>query len=579
MAATSHAETWVWNPVLGVYHHAASETYALPNHVGDWTYLTPAELAARGADVGASSSTVGASSATTTRTAEMEEGEVEDDVGWGGLMDPDKLARVVASAITGPGASSSSFSAPGLSHERDHERERESKRENAPRHGNGHDPYGRDDTNSNALDPCARGRPKDDSTRSPTPSLEPRHILRLIVRRSKALPHGSIALLDARPGGIQIGRDRRGPGDTARLRVREMEVSKTHAVVYWGREGRVGVAVREARADGRDWGEDRWELGREEEDDSEGQCEDTDHGLDGGDRKERGDRAHLHDSNVDTDLEGWWIVDLGSTLGTYVAHRGEGDATRLSEAKHASTPFPIRHLSRVTVGTTTFVAHLHADWPCGECQLAGSEEIRLEDGAAEAGGASTPGDASPAPASAISQFDPPVGAAQRRGQRQFKRKLALDALRDKLLGDEASRHPDLGPGGPPSTGANSIAGGRGGGYLDRSSQRRRLHPPSPPRASWSSGGGTGTSSTITAPAQPAGPSAASRAMLARQGWTPGAGLGRDVSGRAEPIVAVLRSERVGIGARGQVADPGDGVETGDWRARGRQRRWDEIARS
>lgn len=516
---TSASETWVWNPTLGVYYHAASNTYALPS-AGEWTYLTPAELAARGGS-GLESGMGGAGASSSTATGahpseDMEEGEVEDDVGWGGLMDPDKLARVVASKDRATSEGRIPFAA-----EREWDRGRD--RDSSGRHvyGNGHDPYGRG--SSGFADHAADGRPSDTrGSRSPTPPPDPAaHILRLVVRRSKALPHGGIALLDARPGGIQIGRDRRGPGDGARLRVREMEVSKTHAVIYWGREGKVD----------------------------------------------------LDSSSGD---EGWWIVDLGSTLGTYVAHRGEGEATRLSEPKHSSPPFAIQHLSRVTVGTTTFVAHIHADWPCGECQLAGSEEIRLEDGDVENEGTSTPGDASPAPAA---QFDPPVGAAQRRGQRQFKRKLALDALRDTLLGDE-----DKGPAarksgaGAPSTGANAI-GGSSSGYLDRSAQRRRLHPPSPPHLSSERGRQRDGGATISAPAQPAGPSAVSRAMLARQGWTPGAGLGRDASGRAEPVVAVIRSERVGLGARGQVADTGDAPGAGDWRARGKQRRWDEVARS
>lgn len=570
----SSAETWVWNATLGVYYHAPSQTYALPNATGEWAYLSPEELAARGANIGPSSSSAAATapSFAPLGSTEMEEGEVEDDVGWGGLMDPDKLAHVVATTTTN---STSASSRRWTDREWDRDRDRDRERGRAPTLGNGHDPYGRMDA----------ANPVPSSSPSPTPI--PGHILRLVVRRSKALPHGAIALLDARPGGIQIGRDRGVKGDIARLRVREMEVSKTHAVVYWGREGRVDAAVRRPHAavcHGE--GKNSQDLGEVEGDGPDLQQRDSmlDGDL-GGYHSNRDGRTESEEaSDIGPDAEGWWIVDLGSTLGTYVAHRGEREATRLSEAKHSSTPFPIHHLSRVTVGTTTFVAHVHQDWPCGECQLAGSEEIRLDGGGApESEGTATPGAAaSPAQASSVSsQFDPPVGAAQRRGQRQFKRKLALDALRDTLLGNEPGPASSPGLAGPASTGganATKIARG-GGGYLDRSAQRRRLHPASPPRISSDRRGAstTGGNPTITAPAQPAGPSAASRIMLARQGWTPGAGLGRDASGRAEPVLAVLRNERVGLGARGQLADADDAAGVGDWRERGRQRRWNEAA--
>ncbi|TXT15557.1 hypothetical protein VHUM_00060 [Vanrija humicola] len=266
-----------------------------------------------------------------------------------------------------------------------------------------------------------------------------------------------------------------------------MEVSKTHALVYWGS------------------------------------------GASGG-----------------ADPDAWHVVDLGSTLGTYVAHPGERDATRLSDAKASSQPYALRHLSRLTVGTTTFVAHVHADWPCAECQMGGNTQILLDDGAdKDDSGVSTP--------TAVEAEPLALNAAQHRGNRQFKRKLELDALRGTLLGDGARDAPK-------------------GGYVDRSAQRRRLHPRSPPRTA-------SPAPVVAAQAAPApGPSDTARAMLARQGWSEGRGLGRDLSGRADAIVPVLRTERAGLGARGQVADSGDAAH-GDWRQRGKQRRWDEVGRN
>lgn len=67
-AATSSA--WTLDPALGVYFHAPSSTYAIPDTVtGEWSYV-PAK------DFNPAS-----------HRPEVEEGEIEDDVGWGGLMD------------------------------------------------------------------------------------------------------------------------------------------------------------------------------------------------------------------------------------------------------------------------------------------------------------------------------------------------------------------------------------------------------------------------------------------------------------------------------------------------------------
>ncbi|WOO76580.1 Angiogenic factor with G patch and FHA domains 1 [Vanrija pseudolonga] len=452
----ARAEAWVWNAALGVYYQAASDTYALASASGEWTYLTPAELA-EGKHTTSSNAAAGPS------RHEREEGEVLDDVGWGGLMAPEDLARAVGDKSGGKG---------------------EEKKRPEPATKNGYDPYGRKG------DPYGRDASSDntpDRHASASPPPIPPHILRLVVKRSRALQPGAVAVLDAREGGIQLGRDRCERGAAARVRVREMEVSKTHALVYWGS------------------------------------------GASGG-----------------ADPDAWHVVDLGSTLGTYVAHPGERDATRLSEAKASSQPYPLRHLSRLTVGTTTFVAHIHADWPCVECQMGGNEQIALDEGKADDSGVSTP---TYQPDSEPVAFD----AAQRRGNRQFKRKLELDALRGTLLGDGAREAPSA-------------------AYVDRSAQRRRLHPRSPPRA------GVKAVEAAPAPAPAPGPSTTARAMLARQGWSEGRGLGRDLSGRADAIVPVLRTERAGLGARGQLADTGDAAH-GDWRQRGKQRRWDEVGRS
>ena len=61
----------------------------------------------------------------------------------------------------------------------------------------------------------------------------PVRLLRLVVSRSDIFALGAVAVIDSREGGIQIGRDRA----SDRLRLKEMQVSKMHATVYFGPGG------------------------------------------------------------------------------------------------------------------------------------------------------------------------------------------------------------------------------------------------------------------------------------------------------------------------------------------------------
>lgn len=108
-------------------------------------------------------------------------------------------------------------------------------------------------------------------------------------------------------------------------------------------------------------------------------------------------------------------------------------------------------------------------------------------------------------------------------------------------------------------------------YIDRSAIRRRLHPKSPPK-------------TNIAPAEPpARPSQApepastfAQNMMAAQGYTPGAGLGKDRNGRSEAIEVKMRVEKRGLGAKGAEVPVEDGDKEADWRKKGRTRRFDEV---
>ena len=140
---------WVWDPSLGVYFHAPSNTYAI-NSNGEWTYVLATDFKP-------------GQPSTVRAPQELEDGEVEDDVGWGALM------------------------------------------EESP-------------------------KPKPENAAGD----ESAQVLRLVVLESDVLDPGKIAMIDSRPEGVQLGRDKQ-PGQL-RVRLKEMAVSKTHAVVYRGEE-------------------------------------------------------------------------------------------------------------------------------------------------------------------------------------------------------------------------------------------------------------------------------------------------------------------------------------------------------
>lgn len=151
-----------------------------------------------------------------------------------------------------------------------------------------------------------------------------------------------------------------------------------------------------------------------------------------------------------------------------------------------------------------------------------------------------------------------MNSKQKRENREVKRKLEMAALKESLL----SNH---------TTGSKEATPERSERvYVDRSAMRRALHPRSPRRRS-ASPGATPTAVQDVPPASTSTSTFASN-MLAAQGWTPGTGLGKDRSGRAAPIEVEMRTERTGLGIKGYKQ------EEGDWRQRGKQRRYEDYAK-
>lgn len=152
--------------------------------------------------------------------------------------------------------------------------------------------------------------------------------LRLLVSHSNVLSKSQrIAILDGYAE-VQIGRDAAPLGhDTPRIRLKEMEVSKVHATVYW------------------------------------------DH-----------DRAEW--AVVDMGSKHGTFLQSTSTAGAPAAipssSSTDSRGMRLSPSRIASVPARIKHGDKVSCGSTTFVVHSHeSGLPCVECSPTGGDEIAL----------------------------------------------------------------------------------------------------------------------------------------------------------------------------------------------------------
>lgn len=155
---------------------------------------------------------------------------------------------------------------------------------------------------------------------SPPPATNRTTIFRLVVLCSTVLARSRrVAVLDGHTQ-VSIGRD---VATSARVRLKEMAVSKFHASIYWD-----------------------------------------------GSRREWGivDMGSVHGTFVRS-------ARHPSTSAT-ASQRTPG--SRLSEPRKASLPKILKHFDEITIGGTTFLVHEHhTGRPCGECTIEGEAEIPL----------------------------------------------------------------------------------------------------------------------------------------------------------------------------------------------------------
>ncbi|KAK7044248.1 hypothetical protein VNI00_007970 [Paramarasmius palmivorus] len=302
--------------------------------------------------------------------------------------------------------------------------------------------------------------------------------IRLLVIHTRILPKlHRIALLDGYEE-VQLGRDSAVNASYPKIRLKEMEVSKLHATIYWDKT---------------------WKR--------------------------------------------WGIVDMGSKHGTFlrsaISSSSELDmrGTRLSGPKTASIPRRLCHLDELTIGSTTFVVHIHDDGlPCEECSPGQTgNEIPLFPSPKTRTTSKIDGNTSTQNAELLAM------AGQRRS------KTALSQLKRQLL----TRH----DGGEDSI---AVASQR---YVDRSARRRALYPSSHSDTPGIANTPPTTSSTRLAAAAdveahepvasqpvPLPASNLGHKLLVKQGWMPGTSLGMTEEGRVDPLDIKFSSNRAGLGS-------------------------------
>lgn len=147
--------------------------------------------------------------------------------------------------------------------------------------------------------------------------------LRLVIEHTTIHPSKQrLAVLDGYLE-VQLGRDLAPTGTgTPRIRLKDMEVSKLHATLFWDKQRKHWAVV---------------------------------------------DMGSKHGTFVRPNIDTTGIVALGITG---ASGGDEAKGQRLSASRTASIPRELKHLDRLTAGGTTFIVHIHDDkLPCLQCSL------------------------------------------------------------------------------------------------------------------------------------------------------------------------------------------------------------------
>ncbi|KAH9856466.1 hypothetical protein C2E23DRAFT_721870 [Lenzites betulinus] len=343
--------------------------------------------------------------------------------------------------------------------------------------------------------------------------------LRLLVRHSSVLRRPkALALLDGYSE-IQIGRDLQAPGaDVPKIRLKDLEVSKLHATIYWDTE------------------RSQWSI--------------VDMGSKHGTFVQHAASAVSASGPAPAFAPASTAASAPDTRGA-----------RLSQPRVASVPKALHHLDHLSVGGTTFVVHIHDDGlPCTDCSPQAGEEIPLFP--ANAPGPSTAGSKRKLDAITVTHLTEGPPRNPKKALAMLKRSLlssgAPIAGRAPVSAaphyvDRSARRRTLYPDHSPATG-------------NEHSQRSSPSIATPATSS--------PSTSVPASSIPISANNIGHRLLMKQGWQPGTALGDssiDSGGLLAPLEPPSTSGRAGLGAPVPPA-----VQNGDWRDVGKQRRWAEA---
>ena len=371
--------------------------------------------------------------------------------------------------------------------------------------------------------------------------------MRLLVKSSLVLSkRRKLAVLDAYDE-VQIGRDVSHSTTVPRIRLKDMEVSKLHATIFW------------------DHARDAWSV--------------VDMGSKHGTYVSQ--ESHLSKPNA----QSMTSVEANSRNGQ-----------RLSESRKASLPKSLHHGDLLSVGSTDFVVHIHSDGvPCEECSSEDGFDIPLfhfnehTDKVSESD--KNLSQATPQETRVSSSQNPRKALAALRKSLLSRHtsqtsipSASLDQSQSSYVDRSAKRRamfPDLPlePVGPSPTESSILStGSRPGVYRDLVARRVQspAHSPSIP-------------STPPTPPQPLPASNIGHRLLESQGWAPGRSLGLDLADSDQPssdddrkalrnpLEVAANPGKLGLGMKRPTSESSEASgQWTDWKEKSRKRRWEEV---